>query len=68
MLLAAATQPLRRFFTSPATLQLAVRAVLGLVNAAALWSVRAGVDTAYGRVAGAVGRVQFSCIQVLIEF
>ena len=51
-LLAGIASPLRVFFGSQESIQLLVRAILGLGNAAALWSVKAAVDTAYGKTAG----------------
>ena len=52
VLLAGTAMPVSSWFTSPAQLQLLVRGILGLANAAALWSMRHAVDTAYGRAAG----------------
>ena len=52
VLLAGTASPLTGFFHSPDQLQLLVRAILGLVNAAALWHMRYAVETAYGRAAG----------------
>ena len=52
LFLAGTAMPISAWFTSPAHLQLLVRAILGLANAAALWSMRHAVDTAYGRAAG----------------
>lgn len=51
LLLAGTSVPFRPYLTSD-QLQLLVRAILGLANAAALWSVRYAVDTAYGKAAG----------------
>lgn len=52
LVLAGLTLPFKGFFSSPAQIQLLVRALLGLGNAAAMWSVKGAVDTAYGRTAG----------------
>ncbi|KAI5366694.1 putative GPI mannosyltransferase [Septoria linicola] len=50
--LAGLANPLKLFFASRVSIQLLVRAILGLANAAALWSVKGAVDTAYGKIAG----------------
>nr|POE49563.1 dol-p-man:man(7)glcnac(2)-pp-dol alpha-1,6-mannosyltransferase [Quercus suber] len=50
--LAGLSKPFAFFIHSPEYLQLLVRAVLGLINAGALWSLRSAVDTAYGKTAG----------------
>ncbi|EME38358.1 glycosyltransferase family 22 protein [Dothistroma septosporum NZE10] len=50
--LAGLSGPFTSFFATPAQLQLLVRALLGLGNAAALWHLRSAVETAYGRTAG----------------
>ena len=52
VLLAGTAMPISSWFTSQAQLQLLVRAILGLANAAALNSMRHAVDTAYGKAAG----------------
>jgi alpha-1,6-mannosyltransferase len=52
LLLAGLSNPFRSFFSSPDQLQLLIRAVLGLCNAAALWHLKGAVDTAYGKTAG----------------
>lgn len=52
VLLAGTAMPFSSYFSNPAHLQLLVRAILGLANAAALWLMRQAVDTAYGRAAG----------------
>ena len=44
--------PFQSLFTSSHQLQLLVRAILGLANAATLWSMKHAVETAYGRAAG----------------
>lgn len=51
-ILAGIASPFRAFFGSQESIQLLVRAILGLGNAAALWSVKNAVDTAYGKTAG----------------
>ncbi|KAK5721000.1 alpha-1,6- mannosyltransferase [Elasticomyces elasticus] len=54
-LLAGITLPFgaaRLITTNPAAAQLLVRAALGVVNAAALYSVKSAVDTAFGKTAG----------------
>ncbi|PPJ57150.1 hypothetical protein CBER1_08462 [Cercospora berteroae] len=50
--LAGLAGPFRRFFTSKTSLQLLVRAILGLGNAAGLHFVKGAVDTAFGKTAG----------------
>lgn len=50
--LAGISGPFASFFSSPQQLQLLVRALLGLGNAAALWHLKSAVETAYGRTAG----------------
>ncbi|KAK3116406.1 alpha-1,6- mannosyltransferase [Teratosphaeriaceae sp. CCFEE 6253] len=55
-LLAGMTMPfgtLRLVTTNPHLAQFLVRATLGVVNAAALYSVKTAVDTAFGKTAGA---------------
>lgn len=52
LILSGISKPLQALISSPDHVQIAVRAVLGLANAAALWSVKGGVDIAYGRTAG----------------
>ncbi|WPH02616.1 Hypothetical protein R9X50_00548100 [Acrodontium crateriforme] len=52
LILSGISKPFTAFLSSPDHVQIAVRAVLGLINAAALWSVRGAVDIAYGRTAG----------------
>ena len=50
--LAGLSGPFANFFSSPQQIQLLVRALLGLGNAAALWHLKSAVETAYGRTAG----------------
>jgi alpha-1,6-mannosyltransferase len=52
VMLAGTASPLSSLFTSSDTLQLFVRAILGLANAAALWHMRYAVETAYGKTSG----------------
>lgn len=52
VLLAGTAIPISSWFPSQAQLQLLVRAILALANAAALNSMRHAVDTAYGKAAG----------------
>lgn len=52
LVLAGTAMPLSPFFKSPANLQLLIRAILGLGNAAALWSMKHAVATAYGKASG----------------
>ncbi|KAM0712281.1 hypothetical protein Q7P37_011375 [Cladosporium fusiforme] len=52
LVLAGAATPFSSFLGSSDQIQLLVRAVLGLVNAIALISLRSAVDTAYGKTAG----------------
>lgn len=52
LLLATTSMPFSALLTTSDQIQILVRAILGLVNAACLWSMRHAVDTAYGRAAG----------------
>ena len=52
VLLAGTAMPISSWFPSQAQLQLLVRVILALANAAALNSMRHAVDTAYGKAAG----------------
>lgn len=52
LILATISWPFTWLLGSPEQTQLLVRAVLGVLSAASLWSVRNAVDTAYGRTAG----------------
>ncbi|EME79387.1 glycosyltransferase family 22 protein, partial [Pseudocercospora fijiensis CIRAD86] len=52
LVLAALSNPFKAYFSSPASLQLLVRAILGLGNSAALLHLKGAVDTAYGKNAG----------------
>ncbi|SMQ50812.1 unnamed protein product [Zymoseptoria tritici ST99CH_3D7] len=52
LLLAGVSRPLTTFCSSPDQVQLLIRAILGLANAAALWHLKGAVETAYGRTAG----------------
>ncbi|KAK5172328.1 alpha-1,6- mannosyltransferase [Saxophila tyrrhenica] len=52
VVLAGLASPFRSLFSSPDQVQLFVRAILGLANAAALWHMRYAVETAYGKAAG----------------
>lgn len=52
LLLAGGAMPCASFLSSPDQLQLLVRAILGLINAGALWSLKYAVETAYGTAAG----------------
>ena len=52
LIVAAVSTPFVRFLTSPDQIQILVRGVLGLINVAALWSLKYAVDTAYGVTAG----------------
>lgn len=51
-ILAGLSTPFRYLYSSPDQMQLVVRAVLGLANATALWSLKHAVNTAYGQAAG----------------
>lgn len=51
LILAGSAMPLASLF-SPDQLQLLVRAILGLINAGALWSLKYAIETAYGTAAG----------------
>lgn len=52
LVLAGAATPFAPLMSSPDQIQLLVRSILGLANAAALLSLRSAVDTAYGKIAG----------------
>ncbi|KXS98880.1 hypothetical protein AC578_10857 [Pseudocercospora eumusae] len=52
LVLAGLSSPFKAFFASPASLQLLVRAILGLGNSAALLHLKRAIDTAYGKNAG----------------
>lgn len=52
LILAGTSMPFASFFSSPDQLQLLARSILGLLNAAALWSMKYAVETAYGTAAG----------------
>lgn len=52
LVLAGLSNPLTTFVSSPAQVQLLVRAILGLGNAVALWHFKGAVDIAYGKTAG----------------
>lgn len=52
LVLASSAMPFAPFLLSPDELQLCVRAILGLINAGALWSLKYAVETAYGTAAG----------------
>jgi alpha-1,6-mannosyltransferase len=52
LVLAGIVRPFSTFVSSPEQIQTLARAALGLINAAALLSLRAAVETAYGKVAG----------------
>ena len=50
--LATASWPFARLLSSPTHVQILVRMILGLANAAALWSMKQAVNIAYSRAAG----------------
>lgn len=52
LILAGLARPFTFLLSSPEHIQLLVRGILGLGNAAALWYLKTAVDTAYGRTAG----------------
>lgn len=52
LVLAGTAMPFASLFSSPDQLQLLVRAILGLLNAGALWLLKYAVETAYGTAAG----------------
>lgn len=52
LVLAGASTPFASLLSSPDQVQMLARAILGLVNALALLSLRSAVDTAYGKIAG----------------
>ena len=52
LILAGTSMPFSSFFQSQDQLQILVRGILGLANAAALWSMKHAVATAYGKAAG----------------
>ena len=52
LLLAGVSRPFTWLVSLPEQLQTLVRALLGLANAASLWSLRYAVDTAFGKTAG----------------
>ena len=52
LILAGTSMPFASFLSSPDQLQLLARSILGLFNAAALWSMKYAVETAYGTAAG----------------